>query len=82
MPFDTLEEALLFDIRHALRTYAPPPKSHTAAMREWKDRLAKHILDHLERCQWELRRKPAQEIGAGAVMPWPQDNLVSVEPTD
>jgi len=38
-------------------------------MREWKDRLANHILEHLERRQWELRCKKPQEIGAGAVMP-------------
>ena len=80
MPFDTPEEALLFDIRHALRTfkYAPPPKSKTAAMREWKDRLAKHILEHLDRCQWELRCKPAQEIGAGAVMPPQPKNMSTI----
>jgi hypothetical protein len=71
MPFDTIEEALLFDIRHALRTfkYAPPPKSHTTAMREWKDRLAQHILEHLLRAQWELRCKEARETGAGALIP-------------
>lgn len=44
MPFDTPEEAPLFDISHALRTfkYAPPLKSHIAAISEWKDRLAQH----------------------------------------
>ncbi len=31
-------------------------KCEGAAMREWKDRLAQHILAHLLRCQWELRR--------------------------
>jgi hypothetical protein len=71
MPFDTLEEALLFDLRHALRTWrhAPPPKSHAAAMVEWKDMLAKHIFEHLQRCQWDLQRKPPRGVGAGAVMP-------------
>jgi hypothetical protein len=60
MPFDTPEVALLFDIRHALRTFkfAPPRKCERAAMREWKDRVAKHILEHLLRAQWELRCKP------------------------
>ena len=69
MPFDTPEEALLFDIRHALRTFkfAPPPKSHRAATGEWKDRMANHILGHLQRCRWDQTRKPAQEIGAGGI---------------
>lgn len=71
MLFDTLEEALLFDIRHALRTFkfAPPPKSHTAAMREWKDRLAKHILEHLLCTLWDLRQKPPQDMATGALVP-------------
>ncbi len=49
MPFDTPEEALLFDIRHALRTFrfSPPRKCKGAATREWKDRLAKHALENL-----------------------------------
>ncbi len=62
MPLDTPEEALVFDIRHALRTftYAPPRKCHAAAMREWKDRLAQHVL----RCQWDLRCKETRDVDA------------------
>jgi hypothetical protein len=46
MPFDTPEQALLFDIKFAVKSFkhAPPPKSYTAAMSDWKDLLAKHII--------------------------------------
>ncbi len=67
MPFDTPEEALLFDIRYALRTfrYAPPRKREGAAMREWKEPLAKHVLEHLLRCEWELRWKGGEIVPRG-----------------
>jgi hypothetical protein len=48
---------------------APPRKSHQAAMSQWKDWMAEHIDAHLLRYRWELRRKPAPEIGAGMIMP-------------
>jgi hypothetical protein len=74
MPFDTPEEALLFDIKFAVMSfkYAPPPKSHRAEMSQWKETLAKHILEHLQRCQWDLQRRSAREMGAGAIIP-PKD---------
>ena len=68
MPFDTPEQALFFDIKFAVMSfkYAPPPKSHTAATSEWKERLAKHVLEHLRRSQWEFRQKDPQGIGPSA----------------
>jgi hypothetical protein len=73
MPFDTPEEALLFDIRQALRSFkfAPPPKSHKAATAEWKDRLAAHVLERLQRC-WQFQHREPVEMGAGAIIPQPK----------
>jgi hypothetical protein len=31
--------------------------------------MAEHILAHLLHCRWDLRRKPAQQIGDVAIMP-------------
>jgi hypothetical protein len=71
MPFDTPEESLLFDIRHALRTFhtAQPKKKDGAALGAWKDILAGHILAHLLRCGWRLTKAPAQDMGPGALIP-------------
>jgi hypothetical protein len=46
---------LLFDIRHALRSFkhAPPPKSHKAAMSQWNDWLVEHVFEQLQRC-WQF----------------------------
>ena len=76
MAFKTPEEDLLFTIRQALRSFkfAPPRKSHQAATSQWKEWMAEHILAHLLRCQWEFKRKPAQEIGTGAIMPKLEDD--------
>ena len=73
MPFDTQEEHLLFDIRHALRSFkhAPPPKSHKAAMSQWNDWLAAHVFEHLQRC-WQFQPKEPVEMGAGAIIPQPK----------
>ena len=73
MPFDSLEESLLFDNRQALRSFkhAPPPKSHKAATSEWKDRLAAHVLERLQRC-WQFQAKEPVEMGAGAIIPQPK----------
>ncbi len=70
MPFDSLEESLLFDIRQALRSFrhAPPPKSHKAATSEWKDWVAAHVFEHLQRC-WHFQHKEPVETGAGAIIP-------------
>ena len=70
MPFDTPEEALLFDIEQALRSFkfAPPLKKDRAEMAWWKEQAARHILAHLLQCNWELRRKESRETGAGALM--------------
>jgi hypothetical protein len=71
MPFDTPEQALLFDIRYALLSFkhAPPRKSHTAAMSEWKDRLANHVFEHLQRAQWEFKQKEPKRGPAVPHMP-------------
>jgi hypothetical protein len=66
MPFDTPEQALLFNIKFAVKSFerAPPPKSHTAATSDWKDRLAKYIFEHLQRAQWDLKQKEPAGISA------------------
>jgi hypothetical protein len=71
MPFDTPEQALLFDIKFAVISFkqAPPPKSHRAATSDWKERLAKHIFAHLQRAQWDLQQKPGKDISFSALMP-------------
>ncbi len=71
MPFDTPEESLLFDIRHALRTFrtAQPKKKDEAPLGVWKDLLAEHILEHLLRCGWRLTKAPKRDISAGAIIP-------------
>jgi hypothetical protein len=68
MPFHTQEEALGFDIKFAIHSfkYAPPRKKDTAAMCQWKDWLAKHVMEHLQRSQWEFKRKEQSEIGPSA----------------
>jgi hypothetical protein len=68
MPFDTPEQALLFDIKFAVKSFkhVPPPKSHTAAVSDWKERLADHILEHLQRSQWEFKRKEPKGIAPSA----------------
>ena len=68
MSFDTPEQALLFDIKYAVKSFkhAPPLKSHTAAMSDWKERLAEHILAHLQRAQWDLKHKEPKGIAPAA----------------
>ena len=68
MPFDTPEQALLFAIKCAIRSfkYAPPRKNQTAAMSDWKDLLAEHVMEHLGRCRWEFKQKEPQGIGPSA----------------
>jgi hypothetical protein len=68
MPFDTPEQALLFDIKFAIKSFkhAPPPKSHRAATEQWKDWLAQHIFEHLQRAQWEFKQKEPLGIGPSA----------------
>jgi hypothetical protein len=71
MPFDTPEQALLFDLTFAVKSFphAPPPKNHGAAMREWKERLAKHVMEHLQLAQWEFRQKEPQYRPPSVHMP-------------
>jgi hypothetical protein len=59
---------LLFDINFAVKSFehAPPPKSHTAAMSDWKERLAEHVMKHLERARWEFKQKEPQGIAPSA----------------
>jgi hypothetical protein len=73
MPFDTPEEALLFDIRQALRSFkfAPPPKSHKAAMSQWQGWLAEHVFEQLQRC-WQFQHREPVEMGAGAIITQPK----------
>jgi hypothetical protein len=60
MLFDTPEQALLLDIKFATKSFqhAPPPKSHTAAMSDWKERLAG--------AQWDLQRREPQGVAPSA----------------
>ena len=67
MPFDTPEQALLFDIKFAVKSFkhAPPPKSHREETERWKDWLAKHVMEHLQRSQWEFKQKEPPELAPG-----------------
>jgi hypothetical protein len=49
--------------------HAPPPKSHSASMSAWKERLAKHVMEHLERAQWEFKQKEPQYQRRSVHMP-------------
>jgi hypothetical protein len=31
-------------------------------MREWKDRLARHVLEHLLRCQWRFEHEGGEIV--------------------
>jgi hypothetical protein len=35
-------------------------------MSDWKERLAGHVMKHLQRAQWEFKQKQAQGIGPSA----------------
>src|SRR5262245_60393340 len=76
MPFDTPEQALLFNIKIAIQSfeYAPPRKNQTAAMSDWKEPLAKYVFEHLQRAQWEFRQKESRLVGPSpAHMPLRKD---------
>jgi hypothetical protein len=70
MPFDSPEKALLFSIKFAISSFkhAPPPKSRRAETEQWEERLAKHVLEHLQRSQWEFKQKePPPPLAPGTV---------------
>jgi hypothetical protein len=71
MPFETPEQALLFDIEFAVKRFrfASPLKKDRAAMSQWKEMLAAHVLEHLQRCGWRFERGEPREMGAGAIIP-------------
>jgi hypothetical protein len=71
MPFDTPEQALLFAIKCAVRSfnYAPPRKNQTGAMSDWQELLAEHMMEHLHRCGWEFKQKEAHIAPGPANMP-------------
>jgi hypothetical protein len=75
MPFDTPEQALLFAIKCAIRSfkYAPPRKNQTAAMSEWRDLLAQHVMEHLQRCGSVFKQKEQQLGPAPSHMPLKKD---------
>jgi hypothetical protein len=59
MPFKTPEEDLLFNLRYAITSFssAPPPKKDRVAMEAWKDWLARHVFEHLQRSGWDFKKK-------------------------
>jgi hypothetical protein len=43
----------------------PPRKCEGAAMGEWKDRLAQHVLQHLLRRNWRLECRQGEIVPRG-----------------
>jgi hypothetical protein len=71
MPFDTLEEDLLFSINYAMQSFnhAPRFKKDRAAMISWKEWLARHVFEHLQRSGWEFTKKEIQYISPARAVP-------------
>jgi len=65
------EQALLFNIKFAVKSFkhAPPPRSHRDETERWKDGLAKHVMEHLQRAQWEFKQNEPPPLDPGRTTP-------------